>query len=542
MKGCQTLATLTFFIVANLVCITASAVPPGGSALLSAGAAPQPISGGLFQAIWRPGAQDAGTVRYSNYVNADGRPVVIPAGYGPPMVAGQGARQNVGGVMPAGYAYGSTGPAGYGYASCGPGCGSASCGCGGSPGVFPCEGYCGASPACNPYAAGPGVYGPCPPPGTCPPYGCGGQDELCGAGCLGLDQWGPHYFDVRIEAVAMTRTSTFEPYQEFAQKGIMPDSAPVLDSDQLEYNFEPGFRIVGRYDLGPLAVFEFGYMGIYGFDSNAKARDEVAPGQEGDLYSLWSGIFCKNSPQFVPAEIPGAGGPHAATERSTLQSIRIQSDLQTAEMSYRRYWVGYTPKISGTFLAGIRYTRITEDFLYHTEGGQFENLSDVTDTGEMDYDLETENNLLGFQTGGDMWITIRQGLRIGGETKVGIYGNHHKVHTNIDVYGDTSELISDFSKAGDSAELDEEFSGNRVAFIGEASLDVVFDLSPSWSLRAGYEVLFANSLALAGQNFNNGNIYEVIPVDGCPPTRSPFSNSNGTALYHGAHVGAEYIW
>ena len=161
----------------------------------------------------------------------------------------------------------------------------------------------------------------------------------------------------------------------------------------------------------------------------------------------------------------------------------------------------------------------------------------------MDYDLETQNNLLGFQTGGDMWITIRQGLRIGGETKVGIYGNHHKVHTNIDVYGDTSELIPDFSPVGDDeADFDEEFSGNRVAFIGEASLDVVFDLSPSWSLRAGYEVLFASSLALAGANFNNGNIYDVTPVDGCPPVRSPFSNSNGTALYHGGHVGVEYIW
>ena len=506
----------------------------------------QPAGRGIFQAVWRPGAQDADAVRFSDYVSADGGQVVVPAGYGPPLVAGQGAGQNAAGVMPAGYAYGPVGCAGCGCQSCGSECGSACCGCGCQPGVFPCEGYCGASPACNPYAVGPGVYGPCPPPGTCPPYGYDeDRADLAGAGCLGLDQWGPHYFDVRIEAVAMTRTRTFEPYQEFAQEGIEPNNPAVLGSDQLKYNFEPGFRIMGRYDLGPLAVFEFGYMGIYSFDSKAVARDEVAPGQEGDLYSLWSGIFCKNNPQFVPANIPAPLGPHAPTERSTSQSIRIRSDLQTAEMSYRRYWVGYTPKISGTFLAGIRYTRITEDFLYHTEGGQFTNGSTgLTDTGKMDYDLETENNLLGFQTGGDMWITIRQGVRIGGETKVGIYGNHHKVHTNIEVYGDTSELIPEFigPAIGSEKELDEEFSGNRVAFIGEASLDVVFDLSPSWSLRAGYEVLFASSLALAGRNFNNGNIYEVTPVDGCPPTRSPFSNSNGTALYHGAHLGAEYIW
>jgi len=539
MKGCQTLATVAFFTVANLLCVTALAIPPGGSAVPQAG--PQQPGGRIFQAIWRPGAQDAGAVQFSDYVSADGGQVVIPAGYGPPLIAGQGAGQNTAGVMPAGYAYGPVGCAGCGCQSCGSECGPACGGCGCQPGVFPCEGYCGQSPCCNPIAAGPGVYGCCPPPGTDPPYGYDeDRADLAGAGCLGLDQWGPHYFDVRLEAVAMTRVSTYGPYQGFTVEGISatPDDV-VLDSDDLKYGFEPGFRIMGRYDLGPLAVFEFGYMGIYSFDSKAAARDEDAgPDDEGDLFSLWSGIFCDGS--FTPADIvtpviPGPAGPHAQTERSTLQSIRIRSDLQTGELTYRRYWVGYTPKISGTFLAGARYTRIDEDFRFYTFGGQY----DEGDPEWLKYDTDTENNLIGFQTGGDMWITIRQGLRIGGETKVGIYDNYHKVHTHIRASSDEG-LDDDLFEGGD--DFDEKFRGNRVAFIGEASLDVVFDFFPSWSLRAGYEVLFANSLALAGNNFNKGNIYTQETGADCPPVRKSFSNSNASALYHGAHLGLEYIW
>jgi hypothetical protein len=66
----------------------------------------------------------------------------------------------------------------------------------------------------------------------------------------------------------------------------------------------------------------------------------------------------------------------------------------------------------------------------------------------------------------------------------------------------------------------------------------VADILPSWSLRAGYEVLFINSLVLAGENFNTASPY------GLPgqATRVPFLFDQGNALYHGGHVGIEFIW
>ena len=62
------------------------------------------------------------------------------------------------------------------------------------------------------------------------------------------------------------------------------------------------------------------------------------------------------------------------------------------------------------------------------------------------------------------------------------------------------------------------------------------DILPSVSMRVGYEVLFLNSLVLAGDNFNQTSPY------GNQGTRVPFVDDDGELFYHGGHAGIEYIW
>src|SRR6185312_14260817 len=112
--------------------------------------------------------------------------------------------------------------------------------------------------------------------------------------------------------------------------------------------------------IAPLAVVEFGYIGVFNYSSSKSFTDtnpvDPATGT-GNLYSLFSNF----------GDLPGTtvttpGGVMAPTERSITQSISIDSDLQTAEINYRRYWLGYIPRVSGTLLAGFRYTKLNEDF------------------------------------------------------------------------------------------------------------------------------------------------------------------------------------
>ncbi|MEX2318003.1 MAG: hypothetical protein WD669_12670 [Pirellulales bacterium] len=360
-------------------------------------------------------------------------------------------------------------------------------------------------------------YGyPAPPPmgyaGTCPPDGYGLSADLAGAAAIdgfAVDQRGPHYFDARIEYVNLTREEPFRQQVDFTSLGV--NGPIVLSSDQVDVDMGSGFRVMGRYDICPLAVLEFGYMGIYDWEFSESFTDP-APNDidSGNLYSLFSGF----------GSFPGVqvqGGPMPQTERSITQSINMDIDFHSAEISYRRYWVGFIPRVTGTILAGVRFTKLQEVFAFSAVG-------EAAGT----YSTNAENNLAGFQTGGDIWVSLFQGLRMGAEGKVGLYDNHYTL----------SNVFVSTPVAPSPPDLVEVFRQDQPALIGEASFDIVADVLPSLSLRAGYEVLFMNSLVLAGENFNTASPYVLPGQD----TRVPFVMDQGDAFMHGFHAGIEYIW
>ncbi len=367
-----------------------------------------------------------------------------------------------------------------------------------------------------------GFIGPYPmgAGGTDPPIG---YDLMSDTGMSGdlVDQRGPHYFDIRAESVVMSRDKTFEKNIDFTAENV--GNVVVLSSNMLSFGDNWGFRIMGRYDICPLSVVEFGYMGIFDWNSSAAVTDPT-----NNLYSLFSrpapgtGQF-GTSP--VGVNLPPPQNPNPETEQASMQSISLESHLQTAEITYRRYWLGYIPRVSGTLLAGFRFTRVNEDFEFASQGSQ-PIPSTMGPLAALKYSEECENNLAGFQTGGDIWISLMQGLRFGTEGKMGIYDNHSKL---------TNRIVT--TPAGVTPpSLFEEFTDDNAAFIGEASFDLVADVLPSVSIRAGYEVLFLNELVLAGNNFNQTSPY------GNQGTRVPFVNDSGELTYHGGHFGIEYIW
>ena len=418
----------------------------------------------------------------------------------------------------------------------------------GNPAIVPagycnqcgCDGQCGCYDGCGNGCyggCGGGCYnggygGGCPGPGcqggfnSCMPMGCGGTDPPVGydlmndAGMEGnvADQRGPHYFDVRAEAVWLRRDKSFGDNVQMTSENV--GNVVVLNTNDLDIQDQVGFRIIGRYDICPLSVVEFGYTGIFDYSDSATVNDPT-----GNLYSLFSrpapgtGLFGTS-----PAGVSVPGGPLPFTERAIQQSISLKSDLQSAEISYRRYWLGWSPRISGTLLAGFRYTKVDEDFNFSTLGTP--NVDPTFTNPAFRYNTDAVNNLAGFQAGGDMWVGIFQGCRIGAEGKAGIYDNHYDLHTTI--ADGNAGALQNF--------LTERFRDDKAAFLTEGSVDFVADILPSLSLRAGYEVLFMDSLVLAGENFNQTSPY------GNQGTRVPFVKDDGQLFYHGAHAGIEYTW
>jgi hypothetical protein len=449
----------------------------GQSRIASYESGDSPGNQGPRQALYMAPGEGAAAAPPSRYVDANGNQMVVPAQY-----CEQCSDYNGGGD---GGEYG---------------------GCDGGQG---CQG---GYPGCCPMGAG----------GTDPPYGYDLMNDVGVEGDL-VDQRGPHYFDVRIESVFMQRDKTFQPNVDFTAMNV--GGPVVLSSRQLDIeNVNWGFRAVGRYDICPLSVVEFGYTGIFDWHDKASFTDPT-----NNLFSLFSrpapgtGLFGTS-----PGGVNLPNGPNPFTERATTQSIELSSDLQTAEISYRRYWLGYIPRVSGTLLAGVRYTKVNENFQFSSQGSeQFpQQPPQGVALAALDYKEDCENNLAGFQTGGDIWISLCQGWRIGSEAKVGIYDNHSRL----------ANRISTTPAGVQPPTLFEEFKDDHVAFISEGSFDMVFDILPSLSLRAGYEVLFLNELVLAGDNFNQTSPY------GNQGPREPFVNTNGDLFYHGGHVGIEYCW
>jgi len=367
----------------------------------------------------------------------------------------------------------------------------------GNPIILPAS-YCQSCPDTGGYAAG--GYG------AAAGYG---DPMAVDFGGYGTDQSGPHYFDVSLETVFLKPLDPFEGVGPLIAVGVSgsandPNRVDIL-SGQEEY--ESGWRIAARYDLGPLSVIEGTYMGIYdiGFTSSINSLDAtVAMGQPAQPNQLF--------------RFPNFGIPPINTlDAANVYTISYDSDLQSSEISYRRYWMGYNSRITGTFLLGTRYLRMTEAFNWNTQALLNGNPATPANSNT---NSTSENDLLGFQFGGDGWLTLRQGLRVGVESKAGIYNNRFKLN---------SSGVFD-PVAGAPANFSVESEGNQVAFAAEGGVTVVADILPSWSIRGGYQVMYLSSLASVGGVIDQTNASTAAMA------------TQGHALYHGFSGGLEYVW
>lgn len=402
-----------------------------------------------------------------SWANVYGEPVVVPAGFNGP-----------GCCMPGG--------------GCGPGMG-----CGPMMGGgMPCTGA-----GCGPYGPG-GPYGSSMDPSV----------DLYGSPNVGTDQCGPHYFDFAAEFLYWKRADSSDPDRIFATIGINDVSAGVdegiaLTTNDADFDWEPGMRLTGRYDLGALSLLEIGYSGLfeYGAGSTLNGANNIFTG-----YSNFGiGRDLDGNGTIDPGEGGESGIGLDASEAANSARLEILSELHNAEITFRRYWVSNSPRVTGTWLAGFRYTRLAEDVNFSTNGPTGQSLAAV----------QTENDLLGFQAGGDMWVAVRQGCRIGAQGKAGFYNNR------IDIASATTRTDL-------GAPIIERSKGDRGAFIAEGSLSAVFDVHPSVSLKAGYDVLFINTVALGPNNVN-------FDLTG---SRTPSFIEESSAFYHGFHTGLEYVW
>jgi len=433
---------------------------------------PAPFAGGQF------GAQPA------YYEEPTGGPVgaVVPAGWNDHLRCGQCA----GGCV--------SGPIGN-CPACGGMCGG-SCLTGGAPlypaveggEMFPAAG-CGAGAGCGTcggdgYALGQfaGYAG----------QHLGGQHGPFGSGGCCAPRW----FDVHAEWMYLQRDQISRRV-DFTSDGIL--GPIVLSTDDLSFHEQSGFRATAAFLVGPSTALEATYFGTFNWASSQEVQDP-----DGNLYSVFSDF----------GSLPFDG--FLETDASFFQQIEYSSDLDNGELNLRRRWVSANCVLHGSWLAGVRYLRLTEDFRYVTMAVR----DDVE--GDLDYLVSTTNNLIGFQLGTDLFVCLSPRLKVGVEVEAGVYGNRAKQETG-----------AQFTTGPGT--LQEEVTDSDAAFLGEAGFLVLFRVTPRMTLRAGYQLLYLNGVALAPENFNDQPPF----LDG---PRTPLLNHNGEAFYLGGTAGFEWTW
>lgn len=312
------------------------------------------------------------------------------------------------------------------------------------------------------------------------PYGEGGS---------GAQRW----FDIEAEWVYMTRDDVGRS-QPFTSDGL--NGPIVLTTDDLSFDFRSGVRATANIQLGAGNIFETTYLGAFNWRTSAEVTGD------NNLFSVMS--------QFGTSPFNGFDD----TDRSQLHRIEYSSSIDTVEMNYRRRWMAPNRRLQGSTLIGIRYAYLDEDFRYLTIG--------PNDPGMMNYLVNTTNSMTGAQVGGDLWVCIIPGLSVGGEAKVGLYGNRATQRTSIAADSFT-ELYT------------EKVRNDMASFLGDANLTMIWRINQNWTFRAGYTFLYLDAVALAADNFNPQPPF-VAGV------RTANIDDNGDVFYHGFTAGCEWMW
>ncbi len=159
--------------------------------------------------------------------------------------------------------------------------------------------------------------------------------------------------------------------------------------------------------------------------------------------------------------------------------------------------------------------------LWHGQGTIDDNGTTSFITG--DYNVRTENDMLGLQIGGDLQFRRCKWLW-GIRAKVGPYINFardvQEIHTNP--VGDPFSTVF----------FDTRLTGQKqiISLIGEVGFEATYKFRPNLKGRAAYDFMWINGLALGPEQFQ----FIDTPISTI--------NTNGSMFAHGLSLGLEWCW
>ncbi len=266
---------------------------------------------------------------------------------------------------------------------------------------------------------------------------------------------------------------------------------PLLSTGDLGFKTAAGMRAGFGYRTCAGRAWEFNYLGLFHQSASAfvALHDELA--LPGDL-----GLAVNN---FFFADTVSVG---YTSRLNSAEINRVCCRCSCADPACCR---------SLEWLYGFRYLNLNESLsIVSTD---FEESSTT-------YRVRANNNLFGAQVGSRFRRCFGQ-WSWEGTVKAGIFGNA------AEQIGDP---IVDFPDFLIRPRL--STSAVNVAFVGDLNFSGVYQLSNVWGIRAGYNLMWIEGVALAPNQLDFTNT----------PTSGTQLSTNGGVFLHGVNIGLEARW
>jgi hypothetical protein len=292
----------------------------------------------------------------------------------------------------------------------------------------------------------------------------------------------------RVGGANQTLVSTYPPHTPI----ILGTGTEWLNSRDLDQGFAAGPRVglVRHGDCG--CDVEFSFFAIDGWNSYGR----IDP--NGSMLPNWL-VFTAPGDFVQLTDYPDQA-----------MAWSYATKLYSAELNLR--W-DLCPRV--TMLAGFRWANLTDDL----EGTL------PPQRHEPFWDTRTRNNLYGLQVGED-WKILNWGrFSLDGLVKAGVFDNHAEEATEVSI---------------DRRPYRESASTDQLAFLGEIGVQCRYQLTQRLLLKAGYEAIWLQGVALAPaqirQTFCNGTPASDIYVQALG------LDSGSGVFFHGATAGLEYAY
>jgi hypothetical protein len=276
------------------------------------------------------------------------------------------------------------------------------------------------------------------------------------------------------------------------------DGAPLLTARDAQFPFSEGVRAFYGQRQPCEHGWELGYFGVYG---------QAATATVGSL----------GSQQFLQMPQPIGG---VLTSDGEVASFRYTSVINSAEANVFRTWTEWRTPTGAwrtvDWLMGFRYVGVEESAALDVlccleESGAYRSVP---------YGVQTRNNMFGAQVGNrTRWTWERWAFE--GWAKAGILGNAQE---------QIQLQLVDYTGFVQRPALSS--TGGTVGFIGDINLSAIYRLTDIWGIRAGYNLIWIDGLALAPNQFDFANVAGA----------GTGLSSGGGIFMHGANLGLEARW